>query len=199
MKRLPLLLWLLLGAAAVAVILSAPPLQNDMSQFLPDGASRKQQLLLDELRRGPGGRVVLLELSGAAPERLAAVSKALAEALRKSGHFPLAINGAATLGAGSLETLFEHRYLLAESETDAFSVDGLKRALAARLAELASPLGMPDKQRLPADLTAAFRALLRGWRQAGGALHFGCQVRSSEVSSMHAIGLRFHPSSFTSD
>ena len=169
MKRLPLLLWLLLGAAAVAVILSAPPLQNDMSQFLPDGASRKQQLLLDEVRRGPGGRVVLLELSGAAPERLAAVSKALAEALRESGHFPLAINGAATLGAGSLETLFKHRYLLAAPAVGAFSVDGLKRALAARLAELASPLGMPDKQRLPADPTAAFRALLRGWRQAGGA------------------------------
>lgn len=193
MKQLTIFGWLLLGAAAVAVILSAPPLQNDMGQFLPDGANRKQQLLMDEIRHGPGGRLVLLEISGASPASLAAASKALAEALRKSGHFPLTINGSAMFGGKSLEELFEHRYLIAPFKADAFSASALKQALTARLTELASPLGMTDKQRLPADPTASFRALLHSWQAAGGTprRHHGVWFSADSLRALLILHSRY--------
>ena len=167
MSRLPLLFWLLLLSGSAAIVATAPPAQDDLSQFLPGAVTREQRLLLDEIRQGHGTRLIMLELSGAPTALLSQASSSLANALRRSGYFEQVLNGVASMGDSLSAPLFEHRYLLAPVTPDSFSAEGLKRALSARLRELGSPVGMPDKHLLPADPTASFRTLLDRWRRNG--------------------------------
>jgi predicted exporter len=171
MTRLPVLTWLLLLLGAAAVVITAPPAKDDLAQFLPDAVTLEQQLLLDEIRQGPGARLIMLELAGGTSERLAQASTSLAATLQRSGHFERVVNGAASMDGELSRPLFDHRYLLASTSPDNFSTDGLKRALAVRLRELSSPVGLPDKHLLPADPTATFRSLINRWRHNSGPEH----------------------------
>lgn len=164
MKRAALVIWLGLLALALVLIARAPPLENDLTQFLPKAATADQQLLLEQLRQGPAGRLILLQLSAASPDRLAAASHALARSLQDSAHFERVINGGGALARLENERLFDYRYLLSPNSPQAFSAEALEQALSARLQELSSPLGMPDKQHLAADPLAAYRRLLQSWR-----------------------------------
>ena len=55
----------------------------DLRLFLPSPGTRAERLLLDEVGQGPASRVLLVALSGAPPEVLAARSRALAMTLRQ--------------------------------------------------------------------------------------------------------------------
>jgi len=167
-SRLPVVIWVLLLLGAGAIVATAPPAKDDLAQFLPDAVTREQRLMLDEIRQGPGARLIMLELAGGTPERLSQASRTLAAALQRSGHFERVVNGAVSMDDGLSEPLFDHRYLLAPAAPDAFSSDGLKRAISTRLRELGSPVGLPDKHLLPADPTASLRALLGRWRHGEG-------------------------------
>ena len=166
--RWPLGIWLLFVLFCLATIIDGPPVQSGIGQFLPRAATQKQKLLLDEIRQGAGGRLVLLELSGRASNELVKASRALTELLKESGHFRQVINGSASFGDSEFELLFKYRYLITPQTIEAFSPDRLKQALSARLQELSSPVGLPDKHNLPYDPTAAFRTLVRRWRQGSG-------------------------------
>jgi predicted exporter len=155
-------LWLLSLALALMTIIQAPPLQSDLTQFLPVGNTSQQRLLLEEISGGGSSRLLIAAIAGGSASQRAAASRALASALRTGDLFEQVLNGQQQVSAEERDLLFAYRYLL--SRPGDYSVAGLQAALSARLAELASPLSLIDKSALPADPTAVVRALLQRWQ-----------------------------------
>ncbi len=163
MRRQRLGLALLLAGLMVWVVLRAPPPTADLTQFLPHGATEAQQLLVGELRESPVARLLLARIRLSTPSpgeddgaRLAAASRALAALARQLPAAGSVLNGDQLLSPETTGLLFRYRYLLTDP---AHHLDeaALRQALQQRLRELAAPLGPPDRQRLPADPTAALR------------------------------------------
>ena len=155
-------LWLLALTAAALFVATAPAPTSDLTQFLPSGATEQQRLMLDELQRGPGTRLVIAAISGAAPRTLANTSVALADKLRRLASVGLVFNGRLQLPAPEHDALFRYRYLLTGgADTARFNEPALHAALTKRLRELASMAGpLLNKTELAADPTGAYRSLL---------------------------------------
>jgi predicted exporter len=154
------LLWfavLLLCAAQLA----RTPLNLDLSGFLPSHADPTQRLLIDQMRDGVGGRLILLAISGDSAEQRARISQQLAARLQRSGQFSLVANGT-PLPPAQLEWLMEHRYLLTPGlSAQSFSTAKLRQALEDSLRLLASPLASAIQAWLPRDPGGAMLALLQ--------------------------------------
>lgn len=145
--------WLALIALAVVVITHARYIA-DLSAFLPRNPTPSQQLLVDQLRDGPAGRLILLAVEGADPTSRAKISSAMATALRRDPQFAAVNNGETMAEQGTREFLFNHRYLLSdEVNAQRFSPEGLHEAVADTIGDLASPSGMLFKSLLPRDPT----------------------------------------------
>jgi predicted exporter len=166
--------WGLLAAWLAALALLAVwdatriRISTDLSQFLPRGASQQDNVLLSQVRGGIAARTLLLRIDAAGnaestPKHLAAASRALAGRLRDSGVFAQVANGDLTVIVGKTDpVLFRYRYLIGPPKhcADAMDEPALRAALQQRLEELASGLAILDKQRLAADPTACYRAML---------------------------------------
>ena len=74
------LIWLGLLAIAGFLLSSRLSMSGDLRKFMPDAKTPEQRLLMDELGEGPGSRLLLLSISGADSETLAAQSRELAAA-----------------------------------------------------------------------------------------------------------------------
>ena len=163
--RLAAGLWLAGLAAALLWSFLHSSVRNDMTSFMPRAVTPAQRLLMNELREGPVARLMLITLGGASRDKLAMASKQLAARLRKSGSFVRVANGEQVFDDAELEQLFAHRYLLSPAvNAERFDVDSLRKALNARLHELASPVPSFDRGRLARDPTAEMRAILNAWR-----------------------------------
>ena len=91
-RILPLLAWLLLMSAGIAVLRSTP-VTHDITQFLPTGATPQQQLAASLVRSGPASRLILIGLENASPAELAQTSRRMAGILQASGLFSQVNNG----------------------------------------------------------------------------------------------------------
>lgn len=157
--RTPVLWWAFGVALAIALIVRTP-FAADMSAFLPRSAEPSQQILVDQLREGVASRLILVALSGAAPDALAALSKTLAADLRGHPDIVLVSNGDIDALKADRDYLWRNRYLLSPKVTPArFSVEGLHAALEDDLAMLGSQMGLLVKQSLPNDPTGEILAL----------------------------------------
>ncbi|QGW66754.1 MMPL family transporter [Lysobacter soli] len=172
-RRLALaLLWLaLLGLLALFV---APRVQlsGDLRKFMPAPQTPAQKLLIDELGEGPGSRLLLLSLSGEAPETLATQSQALRERLLATRvgvdvPFKLVANGS-DLGLDAIPPrLRPYRYLLSPTlDTQRFDADFLRRELDARVQDLGSPAAAMIEPLLPSDPTLETLKLAQAWQPA---------------------------------
>jgi len=133
--------WLVLLLACGAVI-ARTQFTTDLSAFLPRAPSPVQQVLVEQLRDGVVSRLVLIGVEGAAPERLAELSKSVGAALRDSGRFASVNNGQEAGFEGERELLWRYRYLLSPAiSAERFSVEALQNTLRELLAQLASPAG----------------------------------------------------------
>ena len=145
--------WMLLLGLLTAWVSECMQVSGDLRKFMPDARTPAQKLLLDELGEGPGARLLLLALSGAAPERLAGQSRQLHRALATDPQFELVANG----GQAGLEAFPEHllpyRYLIDDLPGDAFTAGHLHDELQARLQDLGSPAGGLVEPLLPSDPT----------------------------------------------
>jgi len=160
--------WLAAIAAAFFVSLHLGRVSTDLTRLLPRGDAPEEQLLLGQLREGPATRLILVAVGGGDTQELAEISRRLQAALAANPAFSLVENGSLRLGDPRLEALFPLRYLLGPDAACREDLRGarLRDALQARLRELSGPLPPPDKNRLAADPTACFRALLQAWRPA---------------------------------
>lgn len=167
-KPLVFSLWLTLVLSAAWYALADLKVVTDMSAFMPRSGDN-QAVLADVLREGPGSRVILLGVEGGPERRLAQASRSLARALSGTGRFSRVLNGESTLSKEEIARWFRYRYLLAPGiGPQTFSMEALDAAFAQRLRELASPVAMFEKERLPADPTATFRRVLETWKAEAG-------------------------------
>src|ERR1700752_205192 len=136
--------WLLVAAWIAALValgffsLRSLSISTDLRSFMPPPQTADQKLLMDQIGDGPGTRLLLLAIEGAPPDRLAALSRGLADALRKDPHFEQVLNGAfdpSTLDAKWLP----YRYLLSPTlYHHAFDAVYLRDQLEQRVEDLAS-------------------------------------------------------------
>jgi predicted exporter len=154
---------LLLLALALYYAATRVTIDSDYSAFLPAGASPTQRVFMRELRDGVASRIVLVELSGSAPEAVAEASRKLAQALAASPAFRYVSNGGTAFGQRELALLERHRYALSDAveAPGHFAPDGLRAALEQRLDALAGSAGFLDKQFLASDPTGEMRRLLQ--------------------------------------
>jgi predicted exporter len=159
-RALVLGVWLC-ALAAASLIAARARFITDLSAFLPAHPTPAERLLVDELRDGPGSRLLLIGLQGGAADARAAVSRTLAEHLRADPEFSSMSNGAEISADRDREFLFSHRYLLSEAVTpQRFSVAGLATALEETLDSLASPEGLILKPLVPHDPTGETLAII---------------------------------------
>mgnify|MGYP006189906027 CR=1 FL=1 len=122
-RRLGLALaWLALLLLAGWWIAPRLELSGDLRKFMPSAQTPAQKLLIDELGEGPGSRLLLLALSGADADVLAAQSDALRARLADDPRFVLVANGGAAGLAAIPERLRPYRYLLSPT-LDTTSLD----------------------------------------------------------------------------
>src|SRR5690606_11312379 len=159
------LLWLAALLVAGWAIGQRLELSGDLRRFMPEPRTPAQALLVDELGDGPGTRLLLVSLSGAAPEVLAAQSRALAAALAANPDFEFVTTGA-DAGLGPVpESLRPHRPLLSPSFDDRpLDAAYLGEQLAERLQDLGSPMAALVEPLLPADPTLEMLVLAEAWQ-----------------------------------
>ena len=159
------LLWLALIALAGWAIGQRLQLTGDLRKFMPSAQTPAQKLLIDELGEGPGSRLLLLALSGADPELLAAQSTALRGRLAAQRWFGTVANG----GEGGLEAiptrLRPYRYLLTPTlDSQRLDAAFLTDELAARVQDLGSPMANLVEPLLPSDPTLETLKLAESWQ-----------------------------------
>ncbi len=136
-------LWLWLGLMLLAAWFAhRAHYVADLSAFLPTSPSAEQRVLLEQLKRGAGSRVLLIGIQGGDAAKRADASRALATALRQSGHFDAVHNGDHADSAKAGEFLFAHRYLLSPAvDAQRFSATGLRDAIDETVSLLGTPAG----------------------------------------------------------
>ena len=172
-RRLALaLLWLALLAILALFVAPRVQLSGDLRKFMPAPQTPAQKLLIDELGEGPGSRLLLVALSGDAPETLAAQSQALRERLVATRvgvdvPFKLVANGA-DIGLDAIpQRLRPYRYLLSPTlDTQRFDADFLRSELDARVQDLGSPAAAMIEPLLPSDPTLETLNLAQAWQPA---------------------------------
>ncbi len=212
-RRWPLLAALLAAASLAALVFSLVQVRSDLGELLPQGGGAAARVMTAALQSGPASGLVLIGLEGAPDARLAAISTAMGNTLRRDPSFRLVSNGQQLLDPAAQADLFAHRYLLSPATTAAaFETPALRQdfqALLDGLSSSASPViqhyGLPDP-------TGAFRTLAAQWiggsdvrlqngvwfaRNRGRALMLA-QLRTAgldlgaEDRALAAIGAAFH-------
>ncbi len=170
MRRL--LVWLL-AVVVLVLVARAAHYTADLSAFLPAAPSASQQLLVDQLRRGPVSRLLLLAIEDPDAARRAAASRELATRLRGLPGIASVENGTRAPGGQGEAMLFENRYLLGDAvDAGRLHGEGLRAAIGDTLQGLASSLGMVTKDLLARDPTGELQRLLeRADMDADGPTH----------------------------
>jgi len=155
-----LALWLCAVAAAAFVVARARYI-TDLSAFLPAKPTPTQQLLIDQLRDGPGSRLILIGIEAGEANDRTRVSVGLAKRLRLDRQFSSVENGEPVSAQATQEFLLQHRYLLSDSINAAlFSGPGLRSAIEDTIDDLASPAGLLLKSLFPSDPTGEMLHIL---------------------------------------
>ena len=109
-----------------AILVRGLRVDSDLGQFLPRAEDPVADLLIDELRDGPTARGLLIAVSGASSEQLAAVSRRLREGLSRDRRIRRIENGSRGMDAELRNWLVEHRYRLVPLPPDALGAESLQ-------------------------------------------------------------------------
>jgi len=160
LDRMALSVWAIIVIAAVVVI-AHTRFVADLSAFMPKAPTERQQILLDQLRDGTIGRLVLLGIEGGDERERARLSRELAAQLSRSETFSAVQNGDAQRMEQDQRYLFDNRYVLSPTVTPArFSATGLREAIEATLQEMAGGAGLFMKSLITRDPSGETLALL---------------------------------------
>jgi len=129
------LLWLATAALAVFVLLGRLELSFDLSAFFPQKTTLTHDVLIEQLRSGPGSRLVVIGIKGADREQLTEASDHLRRALSADPAFVAVHNGEFDEDATEVPEPVRSYYLLMR-DLD-FSHASLQQAMQSRLQDLA--------------------------------------------------------------
>jgi predicted exporter len=192
-RRAAILIWIAVIAASILSI-ARLHVDTDMAAFLPRTASPAQRVLVDQFRDGIVSRLVLVAIEGVPPDRLAAISKSMAERLIGNPDFAAVENGEQTGFARDRDFLWSNRYLLSDRiQEDRFTRFGLRTALQHDLADLGGTAGFLLQRTLAADPTGEMLHLLTTQLQGGGdgpARHDGVWVSQDGARALLLVRLR---------
>jgi predicted exporter len=153
-------LWIV-GLLACVAVIARTRLSTDMTAFLPRSPSPAQQVLVDQVQNGVVSRLILLAVTGAPGEALAALSKEMGKRLRPAQEIALVANGEEVGLELERDFIWGHRYLLSHAVTpEHFTAASLRQALENDLQLLRSDMGMLVKRSLPNDPTGEILLLL---------------------------------------
>ena len=155
--------WLALIAGLGWGVASHLKISSDLRDFVPPARTADQKLLLDEIGKGPGSRLLLLAISGAPQAQLADLSRGLQAALERDPDFARAANGGNDL-AEVASDLLPYRYLLSPT-LDSHRLDStyLRMQLQQRIEDLSSPAASMLEPWLKRDPTLETLKLARLW------------------------------------
>jgi predicted exporter len=155
--------WLALIAAIGWGVALHLKIGSDLRDFVPPARTADQKLLLDEIGKGPGSRLLLLAISGAPQAQLADLSRGLEDALAHDPVFAHAANGGNDL-AEIASDLLPYRYLLSPT-LDSHRLDAayLRGQLQQRIEDLSSPAASMLEPWLKRDPTLETLKLARLW------------------------------------
>lgn len=154
------LAWLLSLLACVGVI-SQTRFVADLSAFLPQLPTARQQLLADQLRDGIVARLIMVGIEGGDSAQRARLSEQLARALRADDAFLGVQNGDTDTQDRDRAFFFDNRYLLSPAVTpERFGAEGLHQAVSDSLMGLAGNGGLLLKSLFARDPTGETLALL---------------------------------------
>ncbi|VAX15179.1 hypothetical protein MNBD_NITROSPINAE04-281 [hydrothermal vent metagenome] len=154
--------WLAIISCAGALLFSSVRLVSDLTFFLGGDNDAGNNSIIEDLRSGANGRIIILGLEGASTIKLAKASGKLAEALRQTGRFEYILNGTSSGHEYNLDKLFKWRYLLSPNMKEGrFEPKQLRSELVDRLDELSSLTGVFTGKYLESDPTAEFRAIVK--------------------------------------
>ena len=128
--------WLLLGIAAVFVLVTRLQLSFDISAFFPRAPDLQHQVLLQQFQSGPGSRLLVIGINGADSDTLADVSDELRSVLAGNPAFTAVMNGEASDESSDMVPEPVASYYLLMDDID-FSGEALARAVQDRLQDLA--------------------------------------------------------------
>lgn len=163
--------------AAVLIAMTYATFSNirigrDLSFFQPAAQSETTEIAMEQVRRGPASRLILIALEGAPAPKLAELSKGLAAELNASPAFRNIANGANELDESAIAFLVENRYLLGPAAAPGeFTEAALRQSLEKALADLGTFTGLATADLLPRDPTGRTLGLVEAW-QSGFQPHF---------------------------
>jgi len=160
LRGLTITLWIAALAACSAVIFQTH-FVADLSAFMPRMPSERQQLLVEQLRDGIIGRLVMIGIEGGDPMERAQISQELANRLREKSAFMSVQNGDSHTQDMDREYFFKNRYLLSPAVTkERFTAAGMHDAISGSIDALSGGAGLMLKKLLPRDPTAETVQLL---------------------------------------
>jgi predicted exporter len=155
--------WLVVIAAIGWGVALHLKISSDLRDFVPPARTADQKLLLDEIGKGPGSRLLLLAISGAPQARLADLSRGLDDALAHDPAFAHMANGGNDL-AEVASDLLPYRYLLSPTlDTQRFDAAYLHAQLQQRVEDLSSPAASMLEPWLRRDPTLETLKLAQRW------------------------------------
>ena len=128
-------LWLLVTLVMGSVIYLRLELTFDLSAFVPRQTSVSQEILIEQIRRGPASRLLVIGIAGASNEQLADISDQLKQKLSESPTFSSVLNGEIDSEEAVVPAPVDRYYLLMRDMD--YSAESLQLALDQRLRDLA--------------------------------------------------------------
>ena len=165
-----------------------------MADFLPHAHSLPQQALDAQVSSGGASRILLLQIDGAPAPILAALSRTLADRLRRDPAIIDVLNGDGRAMAGVQSFVWRNRFLLSAAVTpQSFTVAGLHTALDHDLDLLTSGFGAAAAPSLPADPTGLALSLaeqLGGDRGNGPRIEDGAWLSADGTAALLLLRTR---------
>ncbi len=134
-KRHISMAWVALAILSLAILSFRLQLNFNLGVFFPDSNTLNHQILLEQLRNGPGSRLLVIGLSGVEHDRLAGFSDQLKQKLATGQIFVNVLNGDFEIESSGIPEPVNSYYLLLE-DID-FSKASLHKAIESRQRDLA--------------------------------------------------------------
>lgn len=162
--RTKIITWLGILIVLALIMIFRMRVETDISFFLPRSSSPQEQFLINQLRQGPGSKLLIISLQGGNSKALAQVSNSLTQKLKNDRAFVKVINSEDAITPQMEKFLFSNRYLLSPAlHPDKFSPESLHKILSDTLGRMALLQGFMEKRYFDRDPTGEFLSTLRSW------------------------------------